>query len=98
MMLTESLGSLTDNRDFRLILSDQFPKEKNAIILDKKTGVGFKVLIVSRRLGEDTGKDILLNLGRHLDSIRSYMRQKTRRPDEQEQRKLLQLLRMPFGA
>jgi hypothetical protein len=97
-MLTESLGSLTENNELRIVLSDQFPKESNAKILDKKTGVGFDVLVVSRRLGEDTGKDILLNVGRHLDSIRTYMREVTREPNEQELRRLWQLLLMPFGA
>lgn len=98
LVLTESLGNITDNRDLWIILTDQFPKEKKAIILDEKTGIGFEVLVVSRRLGEDTGKDILLNVGERLDNIRSFMREKTRKPNEHEQKKLLQLLRLPFGA
>jgi hypothetical protein len=98
IVITESLSSLTNDRNLRIILNDQFPKESNAKFFDENTGIGFDVFLVSRRLGEDTGKDILLNVGGHLDNIRSYMREKTRKLNEQEQYKLLQLLRMPFGA
>lgn len=98
LFLTEFLSSITDNRDFRVILTDQFPKQRNGKILDEKTGVGLDVFVVSRRLGVDTGKDILLNVGKQLDSIRSCMRAQTRKPNEQEQYKLLQLLSMPFGT
>jgi hypothetical protein len=98
LFIAESLSSITENSDLRVILNDQFPKERNAKILDKKTGLGFDVFIVSRRLGEDTGKDILLNVRGQLDNIRSFMKERTRAPNEHEKYKLLQLLRMPFGA
>ena len=96
LVITESLGSLTENQDFRLILENQFPKRNQAKILDKKSGVGFDISIISRKLGEDTGKDLLLNVGGHLESIRAFIRARTRNPTEEEQVKMLQLLTMRF--
>lgn len=98
LFITEFLSDIANNRDLWILLTDQFPKKRKGVILDEKTGVGVEFLVTSRRLGEDTGKDILLNVGERLGNIRSFMREKTRKPNEQEQKKLLQLLRVPFGA
>jgi hypothetical protein len=94
LFITEFLGSLTDNKDLRLILDDQFPKKSKATIGDKKTGMAVDVSVVCRRLGQDTGKDILVNVGGHLDNIRKFMKETTRKPNEEELQRLFKLLKI----
>lgn len=84
-MLTEFLGDIIENPDLWVILTDQFAKERKAKVTDKENGVSLEVVALCRRLGEDTGKDIVLNVAERLSNIRSFMRERTRKPDEEEQ-------------
>lgn len=56
-----------------LILDDSFPKEFKITISDVKRNVRVDVLVRSRRLGEDTGTDIVvdwgLSLKRHVERL-----------------------------
>lgn len=70
--------------DFRVILEDNFPQKKDVIWKDEKSGSEFYCYFSSRRLGEDTGRDILLDLGGQLKSIVEAERQKLRPPTQKE--------------
>ncbi len=98
LMLTEFLGDIINNSDLWIILTDQFQKERKAKVADKKTGASLEVVALCRRLGEDTGKDIVVNVGERLSNIRSFMRERTRKPNQEEQKRLLQLIQSPFGT
>lgn len=97
-MLTESLFDLGDKKDFRLLLEDQFPKEIKAEIHDSKSSAEYEVLIRSRRLGEDNGKDQLVNISNYLKDIRDYMRHVSRKPTAEETMRLMEIIKTPFGA
>jgi hypothetical protein len=51
---------------------------------DQRLGSSFLVEVTSRRLGEDTGRDILLDLGGQLRTIAEAQRQAMRKPTPEE--------------
>ena len=95
-VITESLGSLIENDSFHLILEDQFPAENNTEIRDTKRGISFKIKIQARRLGEDTGKDIVVNVGNYLGIIRSHMLETCRNLSQDEQSRMFELIQKSF--
>lgn len=96
IIIIESLGNLTDNQSFHVILEDQFSKLNTADIVDTKRNISFKINIKTRRLGEDTGKDIIVNVGNYIEMIRSHMKQSCRKLTDEENMKILELLKNPF--
>jgi len=76
-----------------LLLDDSFPKEFKITISDAKRNVRVDVLVRSRRLGEDTGKDIVvdwgLSLKRHVERL---LVEKDKLPSD-AQKQLLELIR-----
>ena len=46
-----------------MLLEDSFPKVFTRTIVDSKRGIRLDVQVRSRRLGEDTGKDIAVDWG-----------------------------------
>jgi hypothetical protein len=74
----------THDKDLRILLEDQFPKNKEFLMADQRLGSSFLVEVTSRRLGEDTGRDILLDLGGQLRTIAEAQRQAMRKPTPEE--------------
>lgn len=74
--LIMALGKTGDQRsDMRLVLTDSHPKTMDLEIRDKSIGSRFAILISSRWLGEDTGRNVLLDVGGQLRNIsQSYSR------------------------
>lgn len=54
---------ISEELDLRITLEDAMPKEYPMNCQDKKTGATYRCLITARRLGQDTGRDVLLNIG-----------------------------------
>lgn len=84
MTLLFALTEFAIKSDFRVILEDNFPKTKDIIWKDTKSKSEFHCYFSSRRLGTDTGRDILLDLGGQLKSIVEAERQKLRPPTKEE--------------
>ncbi len=66
------LGCLTETPicdDLFVYLEDASPEVRQFGMGDPKIGVEFRATAVCRRLGEDTGKDIVLNLGNELRGV-----------------------------
>lgn len=61
--------------DMTMRLTDQFAQEQDFTVSDPKTGVLFDCLISSRRLGADTGMDILIHPGAQLVTITESLMQ-----------------------
>ncbi len=59
-----------ENPQLRLQLEDSFPKKINFGFQDSKLGVSYEVYVSSRRLGEDTGKDVLIDFGNHFMMVK----------------------------
>ena len=90
MVVTEALAELADARveDLRVILDDQYPKVIESRLQDTKTAAAYDITIKCRRLGEDNGKDQLINVSAYLRQIRDHGRQAARKPTTDELRRL----------
>lgn len=60
---------LAEVGDLRILLPDQFPKHKSLECADESSPIRFMVEVEARRLGEDTGRDILFDVGSQLTKI-----------------------------
>lgn len=97
MMISEALFDFGEQKDIKIIIDDTLPKISNATIFDKKTGAEFHLTIRSRKLGIDNGKDQIVNISKHLRDIREYVRSVSRKTNEEETRKLMEIIRSPMG-
>lgn len=90
--IVHELAILSKKNDLRLLLEDEFPKTKEIEMRDQKIESAFDILITARRLGEDTGRDILLNMTGQIESITEAQRLNLRAPtsDEIEKMKKIQ--------
>ena len=89
--IIDELARLSSANDLRMLLEDEFAKFKNIEMHDQKSGSLFDILISVRRLGEDTGRDILLDLSGQLKSIAAAQRMKLRTPTREEVIKMKQI-------
>jgi len=96
MVISEALFDFGEGNDeLKVILDDSFPQIVRAVIGDTESGKGYSVIATFRRLGEDNGKDQLVNIGDYLKSIREYLRSVSRTPSRGEQQKLYEILSAP---
>ncbi len=51
------------NNDLQIILDDSFPKKRDIVIFDPNLDLSFNVIVRCRRLGKDTGRDVLMDFG-----------------------------------
>jgi len=83
-IIIEMLAEEFKEKDFRVLLEDQHPKIKKITMQDSKSGTAYNILVTSRRLGQDTGRDILLNLSGQFQMIREAQKQVLRKPTTEE--------------
>jgi hypothetical protein len=74
-----------DAKDLRFRLEDEKAKTVQCFIRDTKSQAAYDVFIKSRRLGEDTGKDILLDLTGHLRTLSLSHRGTNRKLNPEEE-------------
>lgn len=98
MIISEALFDFGEKDDFRVILESSFPKNVKAAIQDRKSGAEYAVIATCRRLGEDNGKDQLVNISDYLKNIRAYLRATSRKPNQEEHQRLLQIVATPIGS
>lgn len=78
------IASFARENDLFLVLEDDFPEQAIFTFNDPRLGITFEVDLTSRRLGEDTGKDIVLNMGGQLADICKAQVEKQRELTEAE--------------
>lgn len=98
MVISEALFDFGENDDFRVLLEDTKPKLVKAIIKDSKINAQYKVITTCRKLGEDNGKDQLVNISGTLKDIRKYIRETSRKPTSEEQQRYLDIIAAPMGS
>ena len=69
--IIEMLESAATEKDLRFRLEDEKPQTAALILTDTKSPAAFHVQISLRRLGQDTGRDILLDIGGQLRALRA---------------------------
>ncbi|WP_414675960.1 toll/interleukin-1 receptor domain-containing protein [Limnobacter sp.] len=97
-VIAEALFDFGEKNDFRVILDNQFPQEIKATIADPKTGSAYDVVCESRKMGQDNGKDQLINISDYLKQIREYMRSVSRKPNPEELVKIHAIIASPWNA
>ena len=96
-MIAETLFDFGERENYRVILDSQFPQEFEATISDPKTGSEYHIFSESRKMGQDNGKDQLLNISDYLKGIREYVRSVTRKPTPDELRKIHGIVASPWN-
>lgn len=97
-IIAEMLFDTGEQKDIRLILDSQLPQEKEITNFDPKTNMNFQIHISSRKMGEDNGKDQLIDISDYLKGIRHYIRSVSRKPSEEESQKMIKIMSNPINA
>jgi hypothetical protein len=92
VVIVEAVADFGDQHYIELRLVNQFAREVEFNVPMNPAGE-FNVIVSSRWLGENTGKDILINVGSLLSSIRDAVRASRGKLSAHEQEVLLRLLR-----
>ncbi|EOX4928784.1 toll/interleukin-1 receptor domain-containing protein [Vibrio alginolyticus] len=94
-LFTTFIADAVCEKDLHLVLESTEKETIDVKVQDSKLGVEFIVKVESSRLGEDTGKDILVNATRYITDISRYVKSVTRdlTSDESSRLQLLLLAR-----
>jgi len=69
-----ALGKFAEKEeDLFLNLSDSFPQKYEFCIQDSKLDISYQVLVTSRWLGQDTGKDVVIHFGNHFIMVKDHI-------------------------
>jgi len=96
-ILLETLRGSQEFSDLQILITDNFPQKREIVVYDPKTRSNLDVAISCRRLGEDTGRDILLNLGRQVSGIIDHILHTIRPLTEEEKSKVIEIASRPIG-
>lgn len=91
------LANLANENDLRLLLEDEKPQNVNFGSIDPKTGLEFTVHVTSRRIGKDTGRPILIDVGGQLQMVCNAQKEKLRELTAEE-RKQISLIDKQTGS
>lgn len=91
-MILELLADSVLNNSLQVVLEDQHVVVSEVTIRDPKQGYKYALQVRSRRLGEDTGKSIFLDIGSQLQQICSTSAERVRKPTQGELAAILKLL------
>ena len=73
-IITSFITKALKGRDIRLILDSPSKHSSSATLRDSKSSIEYNVEVISRRLGQDTGKDILINISQYMSNIEGYVK------------------------
>lgn len=79
-----------------IVLESPLPQKKNFLFSDSKTGAGVEVLVRTRKMGNDNGKDQLINLTEYFRKILDYVKQSERKPALEEAKKAAAVRSKPW--
>ncbi len=98
-VLLEMLRGAEGFEDYQILITDSFPQVKGMEAYDSRTGAGLQIKISCRRLGEDTGRDVVLYLGRQASGIIEHIG-RNMRPLSAEEREKVQKIQSsaPIGS
>jgi hypothetical protein len=92
-MLMEALAAMEELDDLTILLQDQFPEDVSFGYQDEHSAIGYEVAVSSRLLGEDTGRDVVLHLGKQLREIATYVKSVLQKPEPHELQAILGALK-----
>ena len=97
-VIAEALFDFGEKDDYRVILDSTFPQEIKATIADPSKGSSYEVVCESRKMGQDNGKDQLVNISDYLKNIREYISSVSRKPTREEAMKIHEIMARPWNA
>jgi len=85
LVVMSMVASIEPKKERYIYIEDNFSKSRDYGIRDAKTGIEYQTHVSSRRLGEDTGRDVYLDWGGQLDNVLAYFGSRLRQapPDIQ---------------
>jgi hypothetical protein len=92
MIITEAVAEFAEAHDIRLVLEDQFPRVTGYQLVDSRSELAYEIEIRCQRLGEDNGKDQLVNVKNYLVKVRDQARGRLRRLNAEETARLAEIL------
>ncbi len=96
-ILLETLKESQEFGGLQMLITDNFPQTKELVAYDPKTKSRLDVVISCRRLGEDTGRDVILHIGRQVSGIIEHMLHNVRPLTQEEKRKVIEISSRPIG-
>lgn len=96
--IAEILFDLGDKKEFQVILDSQFAQTVKTTIQDPNTGASYDIIAECRKLGQDNGKDQLVNISDYLKGIREYVRSVSRQLTAEEVEKMREIMAKPWDA
>jgi hypothetical protein len=91
LIMLEGLYEALKGKELHLmLLEDNFPKTRRIELADKNRR-DLTIIVTARRLGTDTGKDLLLDWGQHLEMVRAESLRRKGRFTEDEVAALVRL-------
>lgn len=79
-----------------LILDSPIPQKKNITFSDQKTGAQTEIVVKSRKMGNDNGKDQLINITDYFRRIFTYVTETERKPTKEELQKFNAIKNTPW--
>lgn len=93
VILSMVSAAVEKNKSGILVLEDSFPKEFTMTVTDSKRNVRLHLLVKSRRLGQDTGKDIAVDWGLSFkEHVERLLTEREKLPKDAKE-KLLKLIK-----
>ncbi len=90
-------NAVEENKSGFLVLEDSFPQVFTMTVSDSKHGIRLGISVRSRRLGEDTGKDIALDWGLSLKRyVEQLMAERERLPTDSKAKLMELISTIPF--
>jgi hypothetical protein len=92
-LVLTSIATVPEIVDFSVRLRDQHPKTQKFTVRDSKAGLEYRITAVCNRLGQDTGRDILLHIGRQLQQMASQGMRVMRPAPQERKEEFLAIMR-----
>ena len=83
-IIVETLSDLSQEQDLRILVDGAKASSRLFKIRDAKSKIGYYVAIDVRLLGDDTGSDILVDVGGQLKGAVKHFNSSTRKPTPEE--------------
>jgi len=91
-IITESVAEFAGAQHLQVILKDSFPQITKCKLVDKGGEKEYDVEMSCQRLGEDNGRDQLINIANYLGEIRDHVRRNIRKLAADETVRLARIL------
>lgn len=91
LIIAEVLTEFAAKEKADSLIQDQHPVGVNIRMQDKGSPMSYDLRIRTRRLGQDNGKDQLIHITNYLRQIRDYVRQRVRKPTDEEAARMIKI-------